>query len=219
MRLNLFGIDPASAIQLTAAIAKKYGAEVGVRRHCGGWSVIVSSSELFLREAESCLYPMAFLADNPAKWAVETLAQRKETITFAESCTGGALAARFVSVAGASSVLEGSLVTYSNRLKQAWLGVDGATLERFGAVSEPCVLQMATGAIARTGATRALAISGIAGPNGGTIAKPVGTVFVGYADAGVQFAEELRLVGSRQAVQRQAVFNAMRLLIARLLRA
>jgi nicotinamide-nucleotide amidase len=114
---------------------------------------------------------------------VELLTGRKETVAVAESCTGGALASRITNVSGSSVVfLEGN-VTYSNEAKIRTLNVPATLIERFGAVSEEVAAAMAAGGRDRSGATYALATTGVAGPTGGTEAKPVGTVFIGFASA------------------------------------
>jgi nicotinamide-nucleotide amidase len=114
---------------------------------------------------------------------VRLLTERGATVAVAESCTGGLLANRFTNVPGASAVfLEGN-VTYSNAAKTRTLGVPVELLNRVGAVSKEVAQAMAEGARARAGATYALSTTGIAGPDGGTPEKPVGTVFVGLASA------------------------------------
>ena len=99
----------------------------------------------------------------------------------AESCTGGGIANRLTNVPGASVVLLAGLVTYSNAAKQKFLGVRAETLAAHGAVSEPTAREMAEGARRETGADFAVSVTGIAGPGGGSDAKPVGTVFIGLA--------------------------------------
>jgi PncC family amidohydrolase len=112
---------------------------------------------------------------------VRRLTERKQTLALAESCTGGYLAHRITNVPGASVIFLAGLVTYSNEAKQKFLGVCAETLTRHGAVSEPVVREMAEGARRQTGADHALAVTGIAGPGGGTPDKPVGTVFIALA--------------------------------------
>lgn len=112
---------------------------------------------------------------------VRLLTERRETLALAESCTGGTIAHRLTNVPGASAVLLAGLVTYSNQAKQRFLGVRAETLARHGAVSEPVARQMAEGARKSIAADYALSVTGIAGPSGGTEAKPVGTVFIGLA--------------------------------------
>jgi nicotinamide-nucleotide amidase len=114
---------------------------------------------------------------------VRLLTERKQTLALAESCTGGGIAHRITNVPGASAVLLASLVTYANAAKQKFVGVRAETLTSHGAVSEAVAREMAEGARRETGADYALSVTGIAGPGGGSEAKPVGTVFIGFASA------------------------------------
>jgi len=150
--------------------------------------------------------------------AVQLLSQRQATIAVAESCTGGLLANRFTNVPGASAVfLEGN-VTYSNAAKMRTLGVPLELLNRVGAVSKEVALAMAEGARTRAGATYALSTTGIAGPDGGTPEKPVGTVFVGLAsaDAPTQ-VENLFFPTDRATFKQMVTQSALDLLRKRLL--
>lgn len=112
---------------------------------------------------------------------VKLLTERKETLALAESCTGGYIANRITNVSGASVVFPGGIVSYSNEAKMKFLGVRAETLDQFGAVSEPTVREMAEGARRVHASDYALAVSGIAGPTGGTPEKPVGTVYIALA--------------------------------------
>jgi len=114
---------------------------------------------------------------------VRLLAERKQTLALAESCTGGCLANRMTNVPGTSAVLLAGLVTYANEAKGKFLGVRPETLAVHGAVSEPTAREMAEGARRQTGADFAVSITGIAGPSGGSPEKPVGTAFIGLATA------------------------------------
>jgi nicotinamide-nucleotide amidase len=211
--LHLFGLDPESALSLTSA--HQADVEIQAGRHAGGWTTLQATGleQAAFYEAVAALFPRAFIADDPFVYAIEWLQSRRRCISLAESCTGGRLAAAFTAISGVSEVFEGSFVTYSNRLKTAWLGVDPQTLEQHGAVSEAVVEQMVAGTLKASRADYALAISGIAGPGGGTPAKPVGTVFVasGSLTEGL-FAEQLQLHGDRAAIQHQAACHALRLL-------
>ncbi|MGA2740788.1 MAG: competence/damage-inducible protein A [Bryobacteraceae bacterium] len=113
----------------------------------------------------------------------DMLRERHNTLSVAESCTGGLLGERITSVPGSSAYFLGGFITYTNRMKVECLGVPEETIVEFGAVSKETAEAMAVGARRRTGATYALAITGVAGPDGGTEKKPVGTAFVALADA------------------------------------
>ncbi len=135
----------------------------------------------------------------------------------AESCTGGWLAKVITDLAGSSQWFERGWVTYSNVAKQQQLGVDEATLQAYGAVSAATVKAMASGALGRSQAQLTVAISGIAGPGGGTAEKPVGTVWLGYAGKDrAPEAEHCLFAGERDAVRAQAVEAALRGLCERL---
>jgi nicotinamide-nucleotide amidase len=114
---------------------------------------------------------------------VRLLTGRKQTFALAESCTGGYISHRITNVPGASAVFSAGLVTYANEAKQKFLGVRPETLARHGAVSEAVAREMAQGALRAIGGDYSLAVTGIAGPGGGTPEKPVGTVFIGVASA------------------------------------
>ena len=129
---------------------------------------------------------------------LDRLAERGRTLALAESCTGGAIAARLVAVAGASRVVQGGVVAYADAAKRDLLGVPAKLLAGHGAVSEPVALAMARGARTRLGADAAVATTGVAGPGGGTPDKPVGTVWVAYVDDATERAVGLRLTTDRE---------------------
>jgi nicotinamide-nucleotide amidase len=140
---------------------------------------------------------------------------RRLTLVTAESCTGGLVAGLVTEIPGASYVLERGFVTYSDRAKEEDLGVPPALLDRFGAVSPEAAQAMAEGALAHSGATIALAVTGIAGPDGGSAEKPVGLVHFGCGRAGAITLVEKRY-GSlgRRAIRLAAVATAIDLLFA-----
>jgi nicotinamide-nucleotide amidase len=144
------------------------------------------------------------------------LRRRGQTLAVAESCTGGLLAGALTRLPGSSEVFQGGMVTYSNALKQAWLGVDTRLLEEHGAVSGPCVMAMAREVRQRSGADWALAVSGIAGPGGGTPDKPVGTVWLGLSGAEGDTARHFRMGGNRDQVRARAVGQSLAWLYRRL---
>jgi len=138
-------------------------------------------------------------------------AQRGATLVTAESCTGGWIAKTLTDIAGSSSWFECGVVAYSYEAKEALLGVRPETLEHQGAVSRETAIEMVSGALARFGATVAVAVTGIAGPTGGTPEKPVGTVWIGWKRrCGYAQAELFHFDGDREAVRRQTVAAALR---------
>ncbi len=133
------------------------------------------------------------------------LKQNNKTITTAESCTGGLIASMITKISGSSNIFNGAIVTYSNEIKTQELNVKKETLEKNGAVSVEVVTQMLTGVIKKFHANFAIAISGIAGPNGGTKKKPVGTVVIGIM--GKDIGKEIEVChfnGTREEIQNQA---------------
>ena len=129
----------------------------------------------------------------------------------AESCTGGWVGMLVTAVPGSSAWYERGFITYTNAAKHDMLGVQTATLQASGAVSEATVLEMAQGALARSRAQIALAISGIAGPGGGTPQKPVGTVCIAWAmQDGARLATTCKLSGDRDEIRARAVAAALR---------
>jgi nicotinamide-nucleotide amidase len=145
----------------------------------------------------------------------EKLRARGAMLATAESCTGGLIAAVCTSVAGSSDWFERGFVTYSNAAKTEMLGVDAALIAAHGAVSAEVARAMAEGALAHSSAHIAVAVTGIAGPSGGTPAKPVGTVWFALAERGVAArAELLQLAGDRTAVREQTLAFALNRLLA-----
>lgn len=137
---------------------------------------------------------------------------RGRTLAFAESCTGGLLSALLTEIPGASDVFLGSVVSYANAAKMMLLDVPEPLLRTHGAVSPECGKAMAIGALRRFGSTHALAITGIAGPGGGSDQKPVGTVVIAQADGRHSSAETYHFTGDRREVRAQALSAALSLL-------
>lgn len=145
------------------------------------------------------------------------LVERGATLAVAESCTGGLLAQRITSIAGSSAYFVGGFLVYTDEMKSALAGVPRHLLREHGAVSEAAARALAEGTRARTGATYALAVTGIAGPGGGTEATPVGTVFIGLAGPEGVSARRFRFLGDRDRVRAFAAQTSMDLLRRRLL--
>lgn len=145
------------------------------------------------------------------------LTGKKAFLAVAESCTGGLLAKRITDIAGSSGWFERGLVVYSNRAKQELLGVSPDLLEQFGAVSRECAEAMARGLIVMTPADWAVAITGIAGPGGGSPEKPVGLVWLAWEQrGGAAESEVLQLGGSREQIRSAAAEAALQGLLKRL---
>jgi nicotinamide-nucleotide amidase len=133
------------------------------------------------------------------------------TIAVAESCTGGLLGARLTAIPGSSDVVLGGVIAYANDVKRELLGVNQSSLDEHGAVSEPVVREMAEGVRTRLGASIGMAITGVAGPGGGTSEKPVGTVWIAAAFRSETRALPLRLIGDREEIRRRATQSALEL--------
>ena len=144
------------------------------------------------------------------------LQARGWTLATAESCTGGMIAAACTDLAGSSQWFERGFVTYSTAAKTALLGVPAALIEAHGAVSEPVARAMATGAVARSHAQVAVAVTGVAGPTGGSADKPVGTVWFGWSTDGVVTTEMRRFAGDRAAVRQATLAHALRGVVQRM---
>jgi nicotinamide-nucleotide amidase len=143
--------------------------------------------------------------------------RRRLLLATAESCTGGWVSQVITHTAGSSAWFDRGFVTYSNEAKVQMLGVRPETLERFGAVSPETAAEMAAGALKNSSAMFSLAITGIAGPTGGSPGKPVGTVCFAWCRVGETVAAETRVfAGDREAIRRQAVVYALRGLLVRL---
>lgn len=143
---------------------------------------------------------------------VELLRQKGVSLSVAESCTGGMLGSRIVNVPGASEVFERGYITYSNKAKIEELGVSGDTLRKYGAVSSQTAVEMVRGLVSKTGTRAGIAITGIAGPGGGSGGKPVGLVFIAlYLDGNIE-CKEFNLVGDRYRIRNVACLNALNML-------
>lgn len=145
-------------------------------------------------------------------------AQSNSVLAGAESCTGGLIAGAITSVSGSSAWFDRGFVTYSNEAKIELLGVEAATLEEYGAVSEETAREMAQSALNRSGATHSFSVTGVAGPTGGTAAKPVGMVCFGFADRSRVETITKYFTGDRATVREQSVRFVLMELAERVIR-
>ncbi len=209
--INIFKFDKETALMFLEPIFNAHKLNYTVTINEGGFVEIITETleDIVKKEILNVIPTVVF--GNLFEHIVKNLPPKK--ITFAESCTGGLIASTLTKVSGSSSCFDGSVVTYANRIKNEWLGVEEITLEKYGAVSEQTVKEMLLGAIEISKADYAIAVSGIAGPTGGTPNKPVGTVFIGVSDRKSLKVEEFHFKGNRNYIQYQAMMNAIRMFI------
>jgi nicotinamide-nucleotide amidase len=206
---------------VTTVLAAAGDVQIHLRARCG----TAEEAEALLAEVgpkiQDVLGDRIYSTDGSAIEAVvgRLLKQRGETLAVAESCTGGMLGERVTSVPGSSDYFVGGFLTYTERMKTELLGVDPAVLAEHTAVSEPVAKAMATGARTRADATYALAITGVAGPDGGSEATPVGTVYIALATPEGVAARRFRFPGDRGRVRGFAVQTALDVLRRTIVRA
>ncbi len=171
--------------------------------------------DLFLQEARDIVDGDIFFGSELSKVVVDILIKSNKQITTAESCTGGLISSEIVKYSGVSKIFKGSVIVYDNEFKSSILGVKESTLREYGAVSFECVEEMLVGAQKLFNTDFSIAVSGVAGPDGGTIDKPVGRVFVGVKNRDIDRAiiRELDLKGDRNYIQKSAMLWAFKLLI------
>lgn len=196
LRLQTFGLGESSAQQMISDALPDWpaGVELGFRAGAPQMEIKLTIDRASAapdlqrcREQLQALFGDHIIGEGDtllAERVLQLLRERGETLATAESCTGGLIASMLTRIPGSSDAFHAGFVTYSNAVKHAVLGVCSDTLARHGAVSEPVVQQMAEGAMARADADYAIAVSGIAGPDGGTPDKPVGTVWIAWGARG-----------------------------------
>ncbi len=216
--LHLFDADRSSLQTASTQIEEAYRVKTECCEPVPGWMQCTITADPFGDTRGAArrlgeLFPASIVSDNIAQWVIERLETADRTVTFAESCTGGLISYFLTKESGASNVFEGALVTYSNRLKSNWITVDDATLKTHGAVSREVVLEMSAGALEVANADYAIAVSGIAGPTGGSPEKPVGTVFVAVRSNTAHKTARLQLHGDRNYIQEQTVLHAIKMLL------
>jgi competence/damage-inducible protein CinA-like protein len=214
--LRTYGVSESAVAQVLAeAGGEPEGVQATICAHDGEiWAELFGPGEGLASTLREALGPAVFAEDDrPVEELVLDLAREQGlTLGAAESCTGGLVAARLTSVPGASDVLRGGIVAYENDVKLAQLGVPGETLAAHGAVSAETAAAMAEGARSSLGADVAVAVTGIAGPGGGTPEKPVGLVHLHASAPGREVARDLHLPGDREAIRRRATAAALHVL-------
>ena len=217
---SIIGLDEDSVKLLLEPLASTYEIDIVSTPIVEGYSVIYSKAkrygdlENFLKSAQKLFSDKFVISENIVKDICESLIEHNKKLSVAESCTGGLIASMITKNPGVSSIFDGSIVSYSNEIKRSWLGVSKETLDNYGAVSEACVREMLDGVMSASESDFALATSGIAGPDGGTKEKPVGTVFVGAkSKEGEYIIHRLLLKGDREYIQTQSAYYAFKLLM------
>ena len=150
------------------------------------------------------------MSRDKAEALIRLCREKDITMVTAESCTGGLIGGVLTGISGSSDVFWGGFITYANQAKILSLGVSEDNLEQYGAVSEQVVSQMLSGALEKSGASLAMAVSGVAGPGGGTPDKPVGTVWIGVSLKGSDMiAQKFLFSGNREEIRNKTVINAL----------
>jgi len=216
--LRTYGVsESAVARTLSEAGGEPEGVQATICAHDGEiWIELFGDGEELAQAMRQALEPAVFAEDTrPVEEHVLDAARALElSLATAESCTGGLVAAHLTSVPGASDVFRGGIVAYENDVKLAQLGVPEETLAAHGAVSAETAAAMASGARRSLGADVAVAVTGVAGPAGGTPEKPVGLVYLHVSAPGAEEGRELQLSGDREAIRRRATAAALHLVRA-----
>lgn len=217
---TIIDIDIDSIKLLIEPISSTYEINIIATPIIEGWINISAKAnkygnlENFIKAIKSLFIGKFIENQDIVKHIIQQLDINGKKITAAESCTGGLISSIITKQAGASNVFDGGLVSYANSIKELWLGVNQEILQTFGAVSQPCVESMLEGALLASKADFALATSGIAGPDGGTNEKPVGTVFIGVKSKNAKAkVERFLLKGDRQYIQMQSALYAFKMLL------
>jgi nicotinamide-nucleotide amidase len=217
--IHIFEESRDDLLSILTPIAQTYEVTFGLTIYVDGWIRVDIDSKRygdiskFIHAAKKLLPNKLIASANIVEYIIERLSLKAKKVSFAESCTGGLLAYYFTKHNGASKILEGSLVTYSNSLKENWLAVDHTILEKVGAVSSEVVMEMSEGALNVSGADYALAISGIAGDGGGSEFKPVGTVYIAARSKEKVSVKHCYFLGDRNYVQHQSAMMAIKMML------
>ncbi|WP_457744277.1 CinA family protein [Sulfurimonas sp.] len=217
--VHIFEEERDTLLNILNPIAQTYEVHLDLTQEVDGWlRVDIRSKKYgditkFIQASKKLLPKKLIDASNIIEYIIDKLSHSAKKVTFAESCTGGLLSYYFTKHNGASKILDGSLVTYSNALKENWLAVDHTVLEENGAVSAEVVKEMSEGALNVSDSDYALSISGVAGDTGGTVEKPVGTVYIGVRSKTTHQEKHLYFHGDRNYVQHQSAMMAIKMLL------
>jgi nicotinamide-nucleotide amidase len=217
--INIFEEDKETLDLILTPLAQTYDVMIETIVIVEGWIEVEVTSKKhgniskFITATKQLLPKKLILFANVIEHIIKRLSDAQKKISFAESCTGGLLSYYFTKNNGVSSVFDGSLITYSNELKQNWLGIVSDILEINGAVSPEVVHEMSNGVINVSEADYAISISGIAGEGGGTPEKPVGTVYIGIKTKEMDKEVLLNLKGDRNYIQHQSSLYAIKILL------
>ena len=218
-RIQLHIFQEEKPLILLNPLAKTFEIDMNLIEVVDGWLLLEAQSRKFgnltkfIEKSSVLLSGKIIASTSPVTYIIEKLAHNNKTVSFAESCTGGLLASFLTSQSGSSAVFNGSLVTYSDELKSEWLGIDEEIIKKNGAVSEQTVEKMLLGALAVSKADYSLAISGIAGPTGGSEEKPVGTVIIGASTRKKSIVKNCFFAGDRKYIQEQSAYTALKMLL------
>jgi len=217
--LHVFDEDKDGLTNILTPIAQMYEVSFDTTKVVDGWLRVDIFSKRygdiskFINGAKKLLPKNLIPTSNVVLYIIEKLSLQNKKISFSESCTGGLLTYYFTKENGTSKILDGSLITYSNSLKENWLAVSHDIIEEKGAVSYEVVAEMSEGAMNVSNAEYTISISGIAGDSGGTIDKPVGTVFIGVRSKTIHKEEHKYFKGDRNYVQQQSALYAIKMLL------
>jgi nicotinamide-nucleotide amidase len=226
-RLQIFGIGESALQALIDKALPEWPSEIDIGFRAASSSLelkfttrskqALSNKQLWLDRikvllGDHVLEEIVTTSRSLAEIVVDELRQQKLTVTTAESCTGGLIASEITSIAGASSIFEAGYITYSNNMKNQMIAVPTQTLEQHGAVSKATVIAMANGALAAANSDYAIAVSGIAGPAGGSKEKPVGSVWIAWGNQQKMHAQYFCISGSRHYFQKTVAYRSLDLL-------
>lgn len=211
--------DQSSVMALLDPLTSTYDVDINLTKFADLITFVKATTGKFGQldgfvDSAKNLFGYKLILDSNIAWYLGNILIKKGLyITFAESCTAGMCASMLGELPGISNSFVGSVVTYSNHIKHEWIGVEGDILNTYGAVSKECVEQMCKGVLELCDSDFSVAISGIAGPDGGSDEKPVGTVFVAVGNHKKIITKRLNLKGDRNYIRMQSALNAFAMLV------